>query len=120
MVAFPKGTPRASGLLPYLLPAATAPAAPTVPPLRVQLWRSDLILTGAQVQVLRAYIDAHLSGCTGKCQSVSHLVRCVRDDTRLAFPTNHGAAMDTFKALGYRLVPGARRYTWNVTAGDAK
>lgn len=57
-------------------------------------------------------------------ESVSHLTDLLRGPCpgsrqcygpHPSFPAGHSEAMDEFRRLGFSVVPGKRRFTWDVT-----
>ncbi len=81
----------------------------------VRLWNRDLEITDAQQDDLTDYIVSRLSAPArlktgfpnteaelGR-ESVSHLIQCIRCDTRMKFPTRTIDAESVFEALGFTL-----------------
>lgn len=70
----------------------------------VRLWNRDLRVSSQQQQVLTDYILLKLTKAKDERESVSHLIREIRWDTGLQFPTRMIDAETMFEALGFTLV----------------
>lgn len=64
----------------------------------------------------------HLANCPNGRESISHMQDVLRGPMPGSrrcygptFPSNHSLAMDEFKRLGFSVVSGKRRFTWEIT-----